>query len=185
MKIIITESQHRILMESDKTSRIVEKLWLLGHSIEEISDATSIPFWQVVTILKDYDMEIDCKMVEDIIRKLFNKTSVFTKEVITDEFKFYLSYGSFVGSIEYEYIDKDCVMNGYATPYWNGECSLPIENFNYFDKENEIDHDDDTFRRVKIPERFNSMYELIKWFNDEYIKYLIQTIKEFKKEFKI
>lgn len=182
MKIIITEEQFEDLKNQDKMSKMVENLWKQGFSMDEIPDYVPLSFWQVVTIIKDYDMEIDCKMVEDIIRKLFNKTSVFTKEVITDEFKLYLSYGSFEGSIEYEYIDKDCVMNGYATPYWNGECSLPIENFNYFDKENEIDHDDDTFRRVKIPERFNSMYELIKWFNDEYIKYLIQTIKEFKKE---
>jgi len=183
MKIIITENQYRILMESDKTSRIVEKLWLLGYSFEEISDATSIPFWQVVTILKDHDMEIDCKMVENLLKKLFQKTSLLSKEVITDEFGLYLSYSSFEGAIEYEFNDEDCLIIGYATPYWNGECSLPIENITYNDKKEEEEHDFEPSKTIKLPERFDSMGELIEWFNNEYIKYLIQTIKEFKKDF--
>lgn len=170
-------------MESDKTSRIVEKLWLLGHSIEEISNATSIPFWRVVTILKDYDMEIDCEMAYDLIRDLFQKTSFFTKEVITDKFGFYLIYSSFEGAIEYEYKDDDCIMLGYATPYWNQECSLPIENVRYTDKKDDEEYDFEPSKTIKLPERFDNVDELIKWFNDNYIKYLIRKIKEFKKDF--
>ena len=183
MKIIITEKQYSILTESDKSSRIVEKLWLLGHSIEEISNATSIPFWRVVTILKDHDMEIDCEMAYDLIRDLFQKTSFFTKEVITDKFGFYLIYSSFEGAIEYEYKDDDCIMLGYATPYWNQECFLPIENVSYTDKKDDEEYDFEPSKTIKLPERFDNVDELIKWFNDNYIKYLIRKIKEFKKDF--
>jgi hypothetical protein len=183
MKIIITENQFKNIQRQDRIKQIVEDLWQQGYSMEEIPNYIPIPFWQVVTILKDHDMEIDCKMVENLLRKLFQKTSLLSKEVITDEFGLYLSYSSFEGAIEYEFNDEDCLIIGYATPYWNGECSLPIENITYNDKKEEEEHDFEPSKTIKLPERFDSMGELIEWFNNEYIKYLIQTIKEFKKDF--
>lgn len=183
MKIIITENQFKNIQRQDRIKQIVEDLWQQGYSMEEIPNYIPIPFWQVVTILKDHDMEIDCEMAYDLIRDLFQKTSFFTKEVITDKFGFYLIYSSFEGAIEYEYKDDDCIMLGYATPYWNQECFLPIENVRYTDKKDDEEYDFESSLTIKLPERFDSIDELVRWFNDKYINDLIRRVKEFKKDF--
>ena len=62
MKIIITESQYNTLFESnfEKNSRLIYKMWNDGMDFYEISDYTGLDLEQIIFLLKDKEIHIDC-----------------------------------------------------------------------------------------------------------------------------
>jgi hypothetical protein len=183
MKIIITEKQFKQLQESDldfnKTKTLVSDMWADGMEIEDIVMFTSLSYEQVLFLLKDSDIEIDCENAEDIIRLILSHTGLIQKKINGDEFDLYFGYDSFAGSVQFQYVNKEgFYLDGMATPYWNGECHTPVDG-SY--AENEKAQSDDNYDglglRFKNPEYFYSIGELIDWFNGEYRKNLLEKIK--------
>jgi hypothetical protein len=183
MKIIITESQYQNLLESDKsfekTKRLVTNMWADGMDIEDIKTYTSFSTEQVLILLKDSDMEIDCKMAPYFVNKLFNlglvkKIHTFNNDTVE------LRFGNvdIAGTLEFEYSDKNYILIGLATPYWNG-CFTPVDG-SYFENKIDgsyIDTYDNTNQKFDCPEYFYSINELIEWLNNEYPKKVMSKIQ--------
>ncbi len=62
MKIIISESQYSKLFESnyEKHSNLIYKMWDDGMDFYEISDLTGLSIEQIIFLLKDKEIHIDC-----------------------------------------------------------------------------------------------------------------------------
>ncbi len=182
MKIILTEEQFKQLQESDldfnKTKTLVTDMWANGMEIKDIVMFTSLSYEQVLFLLKDSDMEIDCENAEDIIRLIILHTDLIQKKINDDEFDLYFGYDSFAGTVQFQYINNGFRLDGMATPYWGGECYTPVDG-SYAENEDEKydDNYDNLGLRFKNPEHFYSIGELIDWFNGKYRKNLLEEIE--------
>ena len=188
MKYIITENQINMVNKSKKLGSIVLRLYQGGNNIYKINEITGLPMDTIILSIKDYDMEIDCEMGYNWVNNLFGNTDLLTKKVSLGGVKMELNYVNVNGIMEYKYEDKYGILEGFATPYWNGECELPINNVNYYHKaENEEDYgrdygyDDEVV--IKTPSRFNNLSELIEWFNNDYIELLLVNLKELSQSY--
>jgi hypothetical protein len=174
--------------KSKKLGSIVLRLYQEGNNIYKINEITGLPMDTIILSIKDYDMEIDCEMGYNWINNLFGNTDLLTKKVSLGGVQMEINYINVNGIMEYKYEDKYGILEGFATPYWNGECELPINNVNYYHKaENEEDYgrdygyDDEVV--IKTPSRFNNLSELIEWFNNDYIELLLVNLKELSQSY--
>ncbi len=188
MKYIINENQLGLINESEKLGSIVLRLYQEGNNIYKINEITGLPMETIITSLKDYDMVIDCEMSYSWISVLFGNTDLLTKKVSLGGVQMELNYINVNGIMEYKYEDKYGILEGFATPFWNGECELPINNDNYhYKSEDEEDYgrdygyDDEVV--IKVLSRFNNLSELIDWFNNDYIELLLVNLKELSQSY--
>ena len=185
MKIIISESQYSNIFESndEKQSNLIYKMWNDGMDIYEISELIGLKESQVVFYLKDKEIGIDCGFAHSIMEILY-----FSSDLIKKNFKFnngemtlHLKWGGFSGSVDFEYEDKNYRLMGMATPYWDGNCSTPVDG-SYFENKTTgeyYDEYDNSGRYIDdTPRNFNSIQELIDFLNNDYPKQLIKPIQE-------
>ena len=185
MKIIISESQYSNIFESndEKQSNLIYKMWNDGMDIYEISELIGLKESQVVFYLKDKEIGIDCGFAHSIMEILY-----FSSDLIKKNFKFnngemtlHLKWGGFSGSVDFEYEDKNYKLMGMATPYWDGNCSTPVDG-SYFENKTTgeyYDEYDNSGRYIEdTPRNFNSIQELIDFLNNDYPKQLIKPIQE-------
>jgi len=190
MKIIISESQYSNIFESnnEKQSNLIYKMWNDGMDIYEISELIGLKESQVVLYLKDKEIRISCDLSYIIIQILY-RTSLINKNFNFNngEMILNLNWDSFGGSVNFEYEDKKYKLSGMATPYWDGNCSTPvdgsyfedIESGDYYDE-----YDNSGIRTDYTPSKFKSIQELIDFLNNEYPKLLILPIQELIHYFK-
>jgi hypothetical protein len=190
MKIIISESQYSNIFESnnEKQSNLIYKMWNDGMDIYEISELIGLKESQVIYYLKDKEIRISCDLSYIIIQILY-RTSLINKNFNFNngEMILNLNWDSFGGSVNFEYEDKKYKLSGMATPYWDGNCSTPvdgsyfedIESGDYYDE-----YDNSGIRTDYTPSKFKSIQELIDFLNNEYPKLLISPIKELIHYFK-
>ena len=188
MKYIITENQINMVNKSKKLGSIVLRLYQEGNNIYKINEITGLPMDTIILSIKDYDMEIDCEMGYNWINNLFGNTDLLTKKVSLGGVQMELNYINVNGIMEYKYEDKYGILEGFATPFWNGECELPINNVNYYHKAEygedygrDYGYDDEVV--IKTPSRFNNLSELIEWFNNDYIELLLVNLKELSQSY--
>jgi hypothetical protein len=184
MKIIITEEQFNFLFESnfEKNSRLVYNMWNDGMDFYEISDYTGLDLEQIIFLLKDKEIHIDCGLAYKLVGLLFrtdlvNKKHSFEETGADIEF----SWDGYSGSIVFEFNDKDYMLKGWATPYWGGDCKTPVEGSDFEDREsgdNYEDYDGLGLTTSYTPTSFDSISELIDFLNNEYPKLLIDPIKK-------
>ena len=163
-----------------RTTSLVSRLYEEGKSIKKINEITGIPFETIILSIKDYSMLIDCGMAYELIDLLFRYTNLLKTKSESSEGQIEISYERFGGTVEYGYRTKEYVLHGFATPYWNGECDLPIDNTNYYDRRRDEDEDDDWSTSVNIPFEFYNISELIDWFNYEYHQLLLEILKQWE-----
>lgn len=179
----LTEEQFKLLQETDndfnKTKTLVTDMWANGMEIKDIVMFTSLSYEQVLFLLKDSDMEIDCEGAEEIIKMIFLHTDLIQKKIHKDDFELIFSYDNFSGAVQFQYINNGFCLEGMATPYWNGECFTPVDgSYAYYeDGRGDYDKYDGLGLRFSNPEYFHSIGELIDWFNSEYIKNLLEKIE--------
>jgi len=167
MKYIITERQ--------RTMSIALRLYQEGNPIKKINEMTGIPIETIILSIKDYDDDIDCEMAYKLIDLLFRHTNLLKTEYESIE----ISYERFGRTVEFGYRTKEYIYHGFATPYWNGECDLPIEVSNYYDIKRDQDEDSDWSTNADIPDRFYNISELIDWFNNDYFRILSNELKNY------
>ena len=184
MKIIISESQYSNIFESnnEKQSNLIYKMWNDGMDIYEISELIGLKESQVIYYLKDKEIRISCDLSYIIIQILY-RTSLINKNFNFNngEMILNLNWDSFGGSVNFEYEDKKYKLSGMATPYWDGNCSTPVDG-SYFEVKSSGDYydeyDNSGIRTDYTPSKFNSIQELIDFLNNEYPKLLISPIRE-------
>ena len=120
MKIIISESQYNLLLESnfEKNKRLVGKMWDEGMKIGEITELIGLNEEQVILLLKDKPIKIDCGFAERLTTSLFWKTDFIRKEYSFNDGETTLEFtwGGFSGIIYFTYENKEVKLVGMATP---------------------------------------------------------------------
>ena len=185
MKIILTESQYKNLFESkeEKKSDLLYSMWMEGMSMDDIKDYTGMNMQQIISYLKNKEMNIDCKFAEGLVLTLMYRTDFINKNYNFNDGQMFLNlnWGGSSGSVAFEFNDKEYKLTGWATPYWGGECNTPVES-NYFENKKTDEYVDEygsTGNRIEnTPSSFNSIQELIDFLNNDYPKQLIKPIKE-------
>ena len=183
MKIIISESQYNLLLESnfEKNKRLVGKMWDEGMDLDEISSLIGLDKSQIILLLKDKNIKIDCGFAERLTTSLFWKTDFIRKEYSFNDGETTLEFtwGGFSGIIYFTYEDEDYEISGMATPFWNGDCSIPVD-LDRIKTKSTGDYEDDLglsgYVLENIPSRFNSIQELIDFLNKDYPKQLLKVI---------
>ena len=185
MKIILTELQYKNLFESkeEKKSDLLYSMWMEGMSMDDIKDYTGMSDHQIITYLKNREINIDCKFAEDLVLTLMYRTDFINKNYNFNDGQMFLNlnWGGSSGSVAFEFNDKEYKLTGWATPYWGGDCETPVEG-NYFENKktdeyvNEYGNSDKKIEYT--PSSFNSIQELIDFLNNDYPKQLIKPIKE-------
>ena len=185
MKIILTESQYKNLFESkkEKKSDLLYSMWMEGMSMDDIKDYTGMNMQQIISYLKNKEINIDCKFAEDLVLTLMYRTDFINKNYNFNDGQMFLNlnWGGSSGSVAFEFNDKEYKLTGWATPYWGGNCDTPVEG-NYFENKKTDEYADEygsTGNRIEnTPSSFNSIQELIDFLNNDYPKQLIKPIKE-------
>jgi len=172
MKYLITESQNNTLRSGLKKSVENIGFWKTKKkfrlSMDQMNDLLS----------GEYFPELDCGDLNDIIWELFTNGSLSSKYT---KFRYYIQFMSdrMAGTICFQCVDKERndSITGYATPYWDGECILPLEvNFyNYKDSETGYDEEievdpGDFYESIPLDIEFNSFSEIKDWFESEYME---------------
>ena len=184
MKIIISESQYNLLLESnsEKNKRLVGKMWDEGMDLDEISELIGIGKTDVILYLKDKHIKIDCEFAEKLTSLLFWKTDLINKKYTVNDGESTLEFtwGGFSGIIYFTYENKEVKLVGMASPYWNGYCHVPVDT-EYFVNKSDGEEDDANFEEIQlnnVPSEFNSIQELIDFLNNDYPKELIKKMPD-------
>jgi hypothetical protein len=185
MKIIISESQYSLLIESnnEKNKKLVGKMWEEGMDFDEMSELIGIGKTDIVLHLKDKDIKIDCELAEKLTSLLFWKTNLINKKYSFNDGKSTLEFtwGGFSGIIYFTYEDERYEIIGMASPYWNGVCHIPVDLQSIEIKltgESEEDFDSSGIELENTPSEFNSIQEMIDFFNTVYPIEVIKVIPE-------
>jgi len=186
MKIIISESQYSNIFESnnEKRSNLIYKMWNDGMDIYEISELIGLNKSQVIFYLKDRDIRIDCEFAYSIMGMLYNRYNLVNKNFNFNngEMTIELDWDGFGGTVQFQYEDKNYKVQGMATPYWDGNCSTPVDG-SFFEPKSTPGEDVDVYDNSGLyientPRNFNSIQELIDFLNNDYPKQLIKPIRE-------
>lgn len=185
MKILISKYQYDLLIESnsEKNKNLVGKMWDEGMDFDEISELIGIGKTDVILYLKDKHIKIDCELAEKLTSLLFWNTNLINKKYSLNDGESTLEFtwGGFSGIIHFTYENKEVVLVGMASPYWNGVCHVPVD-LEYFEDKLNGEHEESLFTDMEldnVPSQFNSIQELIDFLNNDYPKELIKKIPEF------
>ena len=172
----ITESDY------EKNSRLIYKMWNDGMDFYEISDLTGLELEQIIFLLKDKEIHIDCGLAYKLVGLLFRTDLVNKKHSFEDmSASIEFSWDGFGGYSTFDYNDTDYKLIGFATPYWNGDCRTPVDGSYFEDNhypDSYDDYDNQGLTTSYTPKSFESISELIDFLNNEYPKLLIDPIKE-------
>jgi len=111
----------------------------------------------------------------EILFHLFNNKK-FEDALLKKIDHFTLEWDSTEGVIRWTYKQGVEIMESMCTPYWGGEPGTPVftEYYTYNDKGDTSWKDKEDY--IKAPIQFNSLEELIDWFNSDYILKVYKTL---------
>jgi hypothetical protein len=174
MKIIISKYQYDLIIESnsDKNKKLVGNMWDEGMDMDEISELIGISKSNVVLYLKDKPIKIDCEFAEKLAGILFWRTDFINKKYsFNNSSTLEFTWGGFSGIIYFTFEDESNVVIGMASPYWNGDCWIPADLQSIQDKSTDEYEEYTTNSEVSlknVPSQFNSIQEMIDFFNTVY-----------------
>ena len=184
MKIIISESQYKLLIEnnSEKNKRLISNMWDEGYTIDDISSLIGLNKTDIILHLKDKNIKIDCGFAEELTSLLFWKTDFINKNYSFNDGESTLEFtwGGFSGIIYFTYEDESYEIVGMASPYWNGDCFIPVDLASIEDKmtgdiEDGIS-EDSGIQFENVPSEFNSIQEMIDFLNTVYPREVYKAI---------
>ena len=184
MKIIITESQYNLLIENnfEKNKKLISNMWDEGYTIDDMSNFIGIGKSDIILYLKDKPINIDCEFAEKLAGLLFWKTDFINKNYSFNDGESTLEFtwGGFSGIIYFTYEDESYEIVGMASPYWNGDCFIPVDLASIDNKiTGDIDDgisEDSGIQFENVPSEFSSIQEMIDFLNTVYPIEIIKTI---------
>ena len=186
MKYLITESQGSRLK-----NQLTQSFNEIGFVATINRYKLSIP--QLDIIYKNSRLpEFSCDDLHEICSVLIYDT-VIRKKYITKKYHIWLDMDDFASTVYFKVTDKKTTnsLDGYATPYWDGNCYLPIdiEYYNFTDDDGNSNDEEvtgDYYERYKLPTEFESFQAIVDWMENDYIKYIIdfcrKTFEELESE---
>lgn len=133
--------------------------------------------------------EISCDDLYGLIFRFENFRIDFNDNVKTyKNYRFKFGFDEMGGSLFFKCKELgnphyNDFLTGYATPYWDGNCYLPID-FDYyiwtdsFGNQNDEEISGEYFYSEELPTRFDSFKEIEKWINNDYLKILSEKCEE-------
>jgi hypothetical protein len=184
MKIIISESQYNLLFESnfEKNKRLVGKMWDEGMNMDEISSLIGLDKSQIIPFLKDKEIKINCSTAYHDILDIIENTDLINKKINVKDIELELNTDGFVGTLNFIYRDDDFHIEGMATPYYDGNCLIPVD-ISYFEDlatneyNDEYDEMQMTVDYELVPKKYNSYQEMIDFMNNDYPLLIIPKIQ--------
>lgn len=184
MKIIISESQYNLLFESnyEKNKKLVEKMWDDGMSFNDIRDLIGMKKDHLYFLLKDKEHKINCSTAYHDILDIIENTDLINKKINIKDIELEFGADDFVGTVNFIYKDDDFHIEGMATPYWDGNCTLPVD-IGYFEDLSTNEYNDEydelqmTVDYELVPKQFDSFQELIDFMNNEYPYLIVPKIQ--------
>ena len=122
----------------------------------------------------------------EILYHLFNNTK-FKDALLKKIDNFTLDWDSLEGIMRWTYKKGDEIMESMCTPYWDGEAGTPVftEYYTYNKNGNTTWKEKEDY--IQAPLQFDSLEELIDWFNSDYIlkvhKRLMSHLKSYREEY--
>jgi hypothetical protein len=124
--------------------------------------------------------KFDCRDLYQIFSYFVFKNLVQTEFKIKKNGSISFYTDSFSGTNFFRRKFKDSTMiDGYATPYFDGDCNLPLDadfyvyNINDDEEPDEVDIVGEYQESVKLPKQWNSFMEMKNWLENDYVKILI------------
>jgi hypothetical protein len=123
--------------------------------------------------------DISCNDLYSIIRDQIKILTSEPKIFNNHNFEFY--FDRMAGSLQFTCKKLDSESNeylsGWATPYWNGECYIPIDfeyyTWSYDGQERREDDINGDFNNMEdVPTKFNSIKDIKRWLENDYLKIL-------------
>ena len=157
-------------------------MWDEGMDLDEISSLIGLDESQVISLLKDKEIKIDCEFAEKLTSLLFWKTNLINKKYSFNNGKSTLEFtwGGFSGIIYFTYQDKSYEIVGMASPYWNGACFIPVDLSSIEDRmTGDIKEDIDDSSGIEfdnVPSEFNSIQEMIDFLNTVYPREVFKAV---------
>lgn len=174
----ITESKNY----NTKNQKLIKQMWYDGYSVEEIQNYTGIDKNEFYFILKDEKQGIDCPESYQTIMDMVENTDLINKKINVKDIKLELDTDDFVGTLNFIYRDDDFHIEGMATPYYDGNCFIPID-IGYFEDLSTNEYNDEydelqmTIDDELAPKKFNSYQEIIDFMNNQYPYLIIPKIQ--------
>ena len=178
MKYLITENQ------SNRLNERILSLYRDGKSIDFISKITGYKKKRIYSVVIDEPISenIECRDLEEIVRELYNNKLLKTN-FVKDEFILNVSgFDQMSGALSFVIDDtkhKDFVF-GFATPYWDGDCALPIDYGLYAVKKgskyDEFDISGELYEGYDIGKP-NTIRDLVNWFNNKYPEIILNKCR--------
>lgn len=177
MNYLITESQSKILQRELKRSIEEVGVWKTRKRFK-------LNHEQLFHLLGDDLPDLSCEDYYDIIYDIFIGGKV-KKRYNIGRYRLSLYLDNMVGAIDFKCVDtlKGDEITGYATPYWDGECQLPLELswYKYQDEDGnseETELNGEFFESDVLDIKFNEVSEIIDWFETDYIDRLITYCRD-------
>ena len=170
MKYLITESNLKSLLEKSFSE----------YGFKNTVSRFKLSLPQIFNIYKDLELpEFDCQDLNEICLLLIEEGFLDVKRV-KDEYgvQIVMDDRIHVGFNVMNPMSGDR-LSGYATPYFDGDCELPIDidTFTYMDSESyELEsysyyHSED----VRVRTKFRSFEHIIDWLNTKYILHILKV----------
>lgn len=174
MKYLITESNLKGLLEKSFGE----------YGFKNTVNRFKLSLPQILNLYKDSELpEFDCQDLREICGSLINggfvnlslNKGAYGVYIETDDGGEYIQF-NMINHINNE------GLSGYATPFFDGYCKLPveIETFRYIDDESseEIEEPYHYSEDIKVRSKFKSFEDIIDWLNTKYFLYILKVCEK-------
>lgn len=175
MKYIIKENQYK---------RIQNKIL---QSIDENGFIQTVNSFKLTydgfnKIFPNFDLSVfSCNELGKIVKFFYKKKWVKDKYEVKKNDVIFIEIDNFIGTVYFEReFDDESAISGYATPFYEGDCILPIDSDTYFLKkdngfdENALDVIGKYGEQVDLSKKFKTLADLKNWLEFDYINELIK-----------
>lgn len=177
MKYILKENQYKRIQ--NKILQSVEE-----NGFVKTINTFNLSYEGFNKIFPNFDLSIfTCRELGRIVQFFYKKNWVRDKydiDVKKNDIIF-IDLDSFMGTVYFEReFDDGSAISGYATPFYEGDCMLPIDSDTYFLKkdnmsdENTLDIIGKYGEQVDLSKKFKTLADLKNWLEFDYINELIK-----------
>ena len=170
MKYLITESNLKSLLDKSFSE----------YGFKNTVSRFKLSLPQILNIYKDLELpEFDCQDLNELCLLLIEE-GFLDIEGIGEEYGVYIVMDD-RAQVVFNVVNpmNGNILSGYATPFFDGGCELPIEidTFSYMNKETSelVEYTYNYSMDVEVRTRFNSFEHIILWLNTKYILYVLKV----------
>lgn len=156
--------------KSEVLAKLVNK-----SGVQKTLDITGYSILELFMALED-KIKIDSETAYQLLFELKKNTSLLHDKIGCAKLRF----SEIDGIVHWRLILPDEIMEAMCTPFWDGEKNIPIDITEYTYRKNDSVYDlDNTTIKLDNLESFNSVSELVHWFNTTYLNEVYGLLLEY------